>query len=73
MYRCYVTGKMSKPGEKVNKLVIKTRPRTYWGSFQNEETGNVETVEIGHGSEIVREVNVTDEGMRMWNDKMVQK
>jgi len=66
MFRCGITGKMSKPGEKVNKIVTETRDKVYFGWVQNEETGFYDYVEIGRGFEIVSEVNATDEGMRLW-------
>lgn len=66
MFRCAITKKMSKPGEKANKIVTATRDRIYYGWFRNEETGEVEHLEIGRGFEIVSEVNATDEGMRVW-------
>jgi len=66
MFRCGITNKMSKPGEKVNKIVTKTRDKVYFGWVQNEETGFYDYVEIGRGFEIVSELNATDEGMRLW-------
>ncbi len=66
MFRCAVTGKMSKPGEKTNKLVLETRDRVYYGFVLNEETDFMEEVEVGRGFEIVKEVDATDEGVRVW-------
>ena len=66
MFRCGITGKMSKSGEKANKIVTKTRDKVYFGCVQNEETGFYDYVEVGRGFEIVSEVNATDEGMRLW-------
>lgn len=66
MFKCFVTNRMSKPGEKVNKIVVKTRDKIYYAWFRNEETGKFEQVEIGRGNEIVSEVNASDEGLRLW-------
>jgi hypothetical protein len=66
MFKCAILGCMSKPGEKSNKLVLETREKVYFGPVLNEETGYYEEVEIGRGFEIVKEVNATDEGVRLW-------
>jgi hypothetical protein len=62
MYKCQVTGKQSKPGEKLNKIVVQTRAREYkhWDRENEEEW-------FSHGTEIVREINATDEGRDIWN------
>lgn len=57
MFRCQVTGKMSKPGEKCHKIVTERRERLY------KRDGEV----IARGWEIVREINATDEGLALWN------
>ena len=78
MYRCQITGKNSKPGnphatpypiaaEKLNKIVVATREKVYTKKVRNEETNKWEDVEIGHGWEIVRELNVNAEGLALWN------
>ena len=68
MFYCQVTGRLSKRGEKVNKLVVATRARTYYKKVRNEETGKWEDVEIGRGWEIVKEINASDEGNRIFNE-----
>lgn len=67
MYHCQVTGKLSKKGEKLNKLVVATRPRTYYKKIRNEETNKWEEVEAGQGSEIVKEIQACDEGVLIFN------
>ena len=61
MYKCEITGHYSMPGEKLNRVVVKTRTRTYkhWDRESEEEW-------FSQGTEIVREVNATDEGVRIW-------
>jgi hypothetical protein len=66
MFKCQITGKMSKPGEKSNKLVLETREKVYYGFVLNEETEEMEEVEVGRGFEVVKEVNATDEGAKIW-------
>ena len=66
MFRCRITNKLSKPGEKTNKIVTETRPKTYFGWFLNEETNRMEQHEVARGWEIVKEVDATDEGLRIW-------
>lgn len=61
MYRCVITGKQSEPGEACHRLVVATRPRTYkhWDREAEEEW-------FTQGTEIVREVNASAEGERIW-------
>ncbi len=72
MFKCYFTKVNSRPGDKANKVIIKTRPVTYFGWRENEETGKYERVSVGYGMETVKEVLATDEGVRVWN-KMVSE
>lgn len=67
MYYCQVTNELSKPGEKLNKIVIEQRERIYKERIFNEETRKMEDVIIGYGWEIVREINASDEGLRLWS------
>lgn len=83
MYKCDITGKLSRLGdprigelvhmheignkdergsEKLNKIVVRTRTREYrhWDRENEEEW-------FSQGTEIVREVNATDEGLAIWN------
>lgn len=53
--------------EKLEKIVVATRERIYTAKFRNEETGKWEDVEIGRGTEIVREVQASAEGLAIWN------
>jgi hypothetical protein len=67
MFFCAITGKLSKPGEKCQKIVVESRERVYTRKVRNEETGRWEDVEVGRGWEIVKEVSATEEGVRAWN------
>lgn len=70
MFKCQVTGKVSRSGEKALKLVIKSRSKVYYGPAKDEEgntildgiTGEVVLNKIGEGKEIVKELTVTQEG-----------
>lgn len=66
MYICQVTGKVSAAGEKLNRIVVQTRPRTYTRMERDPETGRLEEVDIGRGFEIVREIRATAEGVAEW-------
>ncbi len=66
MYRCQITGKMSKLGEKLNKIVVEKRPKQYKTKIFNEDTRKMEEIIIGEGWEIAREINASDEGARLW-------
>ena len=67
MYKCEITGKMSKPGDKLRKVVAVTRQREYKERVYNEETRRSEELVVGHGWEIVRELNASQEGETIWN------
>ena len=54
MFRCAITGRVSRPGDKLIKIVVGTRPKTY-----KNELDEV----IGTGSEIVKELGVSKEGL----------
>lgn len=66
MYICKVTGTLSKPGEKLNKITVKSRERVYTQKFRNEETNKWEDVEVGQGHEIVQEINASQAGVDLW-------
>ena len=61
MFRCQVTGKLSRLGDKMNKIVVEKREKEY----KNPETGEV----VGRGWEIVKEISATDEGVKIWNQR----
>lgn len=62
MFKCAVTHKVSKPHEKMIKVVVKVRPATYTNWKQIDGSCVEHTT---HGTEIVREVGVTLEGYRI--------
>lgn len=82
MFKCQITGKMSRRGdppiggfvymnefgkdesvgsEKLNRIVVETREKEYrnWDRENEEEW-------FSYGTEIVREINASDEGLRIW-------
>ena len=68
MFYCEVTGKLSQLNEKPSKLVVEKRDRIYTRRVKNEETREWETIEVGRGWEIVKELSVSDAGQREWNE-----
>ena len=68
MYFCQITGKMSEQGEKLNKITVETRPKTYYRWVRDEDTNKWQEIETGHGFEIVKELNASEEGLQQWND-----
>jgi len=62
MFRCAVTGKVTKPGEPLTRVVVETRPQTYVNFKFNEETLETDKI-VSSGEEIVREINVSPEGL----------
>jgi hypothetical protein len=69
MFKCQVTNKITEPGEKLNRIVIKTREKVY--SQRVIEDGELITIEVGRGWEIVKEINASEEGLSIYN-KMVE-
>ncbi len=67
MFICQVLGKLSEPGEKVNKIVALKRERIYTEMRRDPDTGIVEEVDVGRGWEIVKELSATAEGLAEWN------
>jgi hypothetical protein len=62
MYFCQITGKMSKVGEKLRKVVVATRQREYKNFFYNEESRRMEESQSSFGTEIVKELNASEDG-----------
>lgn len=67
MYICQVSGKLSELGEKLNKIVVASREKVYFERRLNEDLRKYETVEVGRGTEVVKEINASDEGVIRWN------
>ena len=66
MFICQITQKMSKPCEKLNRIVVQRREKIYTEFVRNEETNQFEEQVVGTGSECVREINASEEGLRLW-------
>jgi len=66
MFHCEVTHKNSALDEKCHKLVVQTRPRVYTQRVWDEDMNEWITVHVGTGSEIVKEVNASEEGLKVW-------
>jgi hypothetical protein len=66
MFKCGITGKMSYPGEKQNKIVIRTRKKTYYSNFYDEMSKTWEKAVSGHGYEIAEEISATQEGVNIF-------
>ena len=67
MFHCQITNRQSKLGEKLNKVVVQTRARTYTRWVRDEETKKWVEIEAGKGWEIVKELSASEEGLRLWN------
>ena len=66
MFYCEITGLLSKSGEKPTKLTVERRDRVYTRRVKNEETREWETIEVGSGWEIVKEMNGQADGVKEW-------
>lgn len=64
MYKCMVTNRNSRLGEKMNRIVVETRQKTYTQKIW--EDGELVEIEIGRGFEIVKEISATDAGLNLW-------
>jgi len=69
MFKCQVTGKTSARGEKLNRIVVQTREKVYTQNVWEE--GELVEIEVGRGWEIVKEINASDEGLKLY-DQMVE-
>lgn len=67
MFYCAISGKLSRPGDKAISLVTERRTKEYATSSFDKDGTEQRTVH-GVGWEIVKEVTVTLEGLRMWCD-----
>lgn len=68
MFKCFVTKRMSKPGDKPFKVVIEKRNRVYTKRVK-DDNGNVSEVLVARGNEIVKEVLMSKEGYDIWMSK----
>jgi hypothetical protein len=66
MYRCDLTKQNSRPGQKLNKITVVKRPQTYFKYVKNEDSRIWERVQAGTGWEIVHELNLSAEGLALW-------
>lgn len=66
MYKCQITKRVSRPGEKCNKVVVQTREKTYYQKVWEE--GQLVDLEIGKGFETVKEISVSSSGLEIWNN-----
>jgi len=56
---------MSRPGEKMNRIVVATRDKVYTQEVWEE--GELVEIEVGRGYETVKEIAATDEGLKLYN------
>jgi len=62
MFKCYVTGRVSKAGEKPEQVIIEKREKTYYSA---EEP----TKAIAVGWEIGKVVLMSKDGFEQWKQK----
>lgn len=66
MFICEITGRVTKSGEKMNRIPIVKRNKVYFKKLKSEDTGKWGEVEVGRGWEIVKEISVSEEGLAIW-------
>lgn len=71
MFKCQVTGRMTRPGQKMNKVVIETRDKEY--TERQRVDGVWQDVVVGYGYETVKEISVSDEGLRILQQRAEQE
>jgi hypothetical protein len=67
-YKCQITGRQSKLGEKLNRIVVETRIKTYTKWVRDEESRIPKWTEVfaATGHETVRELNACQSGLELW-------
>ena len=66
-FKCQITGKTSDFGEKLNKIVVETRPKSYRKWVKDEISRSWSEVDAGSGFETVKELSVSEAGLLLWN------
>lgn len=66
MFICPITNKCTRPGEKMRRITVETREKIYSKRVRDMETGKLNTVQVGKGFEIVKELGVSEEGEKIW-------
>lgn len=66
MFKCAITGKFSPRNVKPIRLITERRTREYVESHVDEDDGIRRERTIGWGWEIVKEIDVTLEGLGKW-------
>ena len=72
MFKCEITGKFSKPGDKAIRLVTEYRERFYMSQNADGEEDFENGEVVGSGMEIQKEINVTLAGLGIWCDRNPQ-
>jgi hypothetical protein len=72
MFIDQITGKQSKPGEKCHRVPASKRVKIYY-KWVRDENDEMMEIECSRGLEIVRELNLTDEGLRLWTESQLEK
>jgi hypothetical protein len=67
MFKCQISQRNSKPGQKAHKITVETRQKEYFERQRSEETKMWSDVMVGRGFETVREITVSEEGLALWN------
>jgi hypothetical protein len=67
MFLCEVTKKMSRHGEECCKVVVERRERVYTRHVIDRENNTEFDEEIGRGWEIVKEVDATEDGAKLYS------
>lgn len=65
MFKCAITGKFSKHGDKPIRLIVERRVREYKDIYVDDD-GNKHEQIVGRGWEVAKEIDVTLAGLGTW-------
>lgn len=68
MFKCQITGRCSRAGEKPTKVVAIAKSKEYKHEVFNEDTRTWEVEVIGVGWEIKKEISLSAQGLEIWEN-----
>ena len=67
MFKCQVTGRMTRPGEKMVRVVTETRDKEY--TERRNVDGEWKDVVVGFGHETVKEICASEKGLEILKEQ----
>lgn len=66
MFKCPIAKKNTRPGDKMVQVITETRDKVYTRRVRDDETGKLNTIVIGRGWEIVKQLGLSEEGAKIY-------